>query len=81
MLFIAISLLFLFPPLSARTNHKPACQSAHQQALSGVHRVPYLAPFSHRDVSSVSRAGYPPEKRVYRVLRYFDFWGVPDFDF
>ena len=56
MLFIAISLLFLFPRPSAHTNHKPACQFANQQALSGVHKALYRAPFSHRDISSGVRA-------------------------
>jgi hypothetical protein len=56
MLFIAISLLFLFPRPSAHTNHKPACQSAHQQYLSTAHKTLYLAPFSPRGVSSAVRA-------------------------
>ncbi len=56
MLFIVISLLFLFPRPSAHTTHKPVCQSAHQQALSAVHKALYLVPFSHRDVSSAVRA-------------------------
>jgi len=38
----------LSPPPSARTNHTPACQFACQQFLSAVHKVLYLAPFSHR---------------------------------
>ena len=56
MLFIAISLLFLFPRPSAHTNHKPARQSAYQQALSAVHKALYRGPFSSRDVSSAVRA-------------------------
>jgi hypothetical protein len=56
MLFIAISLVFLFPLPSAHTNHTPVCQSAHQQALSADHKALYLAPFSPRGVSSEARA-------------------------
>ena len=32
-------------PPSARTNHKPARQSAHQQPLPAVHKALYLGPF------------------------------------
>jgi len=56
MLFIAISLLFLFPRPSAHTNHKPARQSVYQQALSAVRKARCHAPFSSRGVSSEARA-------------------------
>ena len=79
--FIAISLQFQFPPPSARTTHKPARQSAQQQVLSAVHKALYHGPFSPRDISSSVRACYPPEKRVYRVLRYFDFLGKAKISF
>ena len=46
----------LSPPHSTHTTHKPACQSAHQQFLSAVHKAPYLAPFSPSGVSSGVRA-------------------------
>jgi len=41
LLFIAISLLFLFPPPSAHTTHTPSGQSAHQQSLSAVRKARY----------------------------------------
>ena len=65
MLFIAISLLFLFPRPSARTNYKPAGQSAHQQLLSAVRKALYRAPFSSRGVSSEARAYSQPKLQVY----------------
>ena len=58
------------PPPSAHTNHKPTGQSAHQQSLSVVHRVHYLAPFSPRDVSSAVRVCSPPELQVYRAFSF-----------
>lgn len=68
-LFIAISPQSLSPP-SAPTNHTPVCQFAYQQSLSAVHRTLHLAPFSFRDVSSVSRACYPPELQVFCAERF-----------
>ena len=54
-LFIAISPQSLSPP-SARTNHIPAYQSAHQQLLSAVRKARCHAPFSSRGISSAVRA-------------------------
>ena len=67
MLFIAISLLFLFPRPSAHTNHKPARQSVYQHALSAVRKAHYLVPFSSRGVSSAARADAPPKQQVNRA--------------
>ena len=62
-----LSLLFLSPPPSAHTNHKPAYQSAHQRSLSAVRKALYPFPFSSRGISSAVRACYPPKLRVYRA--------------
>lgn len=61
------------PPPSAHTNHKPACQSVHQQSSSAANKSLYLAPFSLRGISSGVRACHPPEKQVDRAMLFISF--------
>ena len=43
-------------PPSARTNHKPARQSAHQQFLSAARKALYRASASHHGISSAAHS-------------------------
>jgi hypothetical protein len=62
----------LSPPPSARTNHKLACQSAHQPSLSAVHKARY--PFHSRLVVFLLQFEHARhQSNEFIVLRFF-YW-------